>query len=270
MKTNNLFSTSFRAAMTLLVALTIFTACQPESESPLGEQDEQVADIVAQLSEEERKALGITPEEAKEAIITQSYIEDLTDGDVTFEEGRFSLKVSSEYVTDLLGDTVGVSKLIRTSNGIIPIFITSELEENTATTLWVIAWNNPENCAADICRMGDIFNPAVAGEALAGGGKVVRSSRLDVRATYIRKGDTSDSVNPFLLGVPAVGINNTLGAEVILVIRTHGPVIPELLDDQLNTYNGGCRFDFLPPIPQLGAPGPNFCQDIQFSRHLAD
>ncbi|MGB3464992.1 MAG: hypothetical protein WBA74_06975 [Cyclobacteriaceae bacterium] len=270
MKTNNLFSTGLRAAMTLLVALVIFTACQPESESPLDEQEEQISDIVAELSAEEMNALGVTPDEAKAAIITQSQINDLTGNDKSFSNGRWGLSITSAYVTDLLGDTVGVSKMIRTSNGVIPVFITSGLVVNSATTLWVLGWNSPENCAGPECTMFDIFNPAVGGDVLGAGGKVVRSSRLDVRLTYIAKGDTSGSVNPFLLGMPPVGITDPMNANFVLAIRSHGPVIPELLSEQLNTYNGGCTFDFLPPIPQLGAAGPNTCEDIQFSRHTVD
>lgn len=270
MKTNNLFSSTLRATLTLLVALVIFTACQPESENPLDQKDDEITDVIAELSSEEINALGITPEEAKAAQITQSQIEGMMDDPKSFSEARFSLSISSEYITDLLGDTVGVSKLIRYPGGIIPIMITSGLERNTATTLWVISWGVPSNCFRPVCTMGDIFNPAVQADALAGGGKVVRSSRLDVRVSHVAKGDTSDSVSPFLLGVPAVGIVDPMTAEIALVIRTHGPVIPELLNDQLTTYNGGCTFDFLPPIPQLGAPGPNTCQDIQFVRHTVN
>ncbi|MEL6562545.1 MAG: hypothetical protein AAFQ94_30525 [Bacteroidota bacterium] len=267
MKTNNLL-TSIRGVFAMLVAVAIFTACQPESENPIQEKQDEISEIVTELSAEEINALGLTPDEAKDAIFTQSNIEDIVGDPTIFSDARFSIAISSEYVTDLVGDTVGVSKLIRTPRGIIPIYITSGLVENTATTLWVITWGAPENCLDPaICRMGDIFNPTVQADALAGGGKVVRSSRIDIRASYVAAGDTEDSVNPFLLGVPAVGLVNPMTAEVALVIRTHGPVIPELLDSQLNTYNGGCRFDFLPPIPQLGEPGPNICQDIQFSRH---
>lgn len=254
----------------MLVAVAIFTACQPESENPIQEKQDEISEIVTELSAEEINALGLTPDEAKDAIFTQSDIENIVGDPKVFSDTRFSLAISSEYITDLVGDTVGVSKLIRTPRGIIPIMITSGLERNTATTLWVITWGVPDNCAGPICRMGDIFNPTVEADALAGGGKVVRSSRIDVRASYVAVGDTDDSVNPFLLGVPAVGLVNPMSAEIALVIRTHGTVIPELLDDQLNTYNGGCRFDFLPPIPQLGAPGPNICQDIQFTRHTVD
>lgn len=267
MKTNNLL-TSLRGVFAMLVALAIFTACQPESENPIDEKQDEISEIVAELSAEEINALGLTPQEAKEAQFTQADVAELMGDPKVFSDSRFGIKITSEYVTDLVGDTVGVSKIIRTPRGIIPIFITSGLERNTATTLWVISWGVPENCAGPVCRMGDIFNPTVEADALAGGGKVVRSSRIDVRATYIAVGDTSNSVNPFLLGVPAVGLVNPMEAEIILVIRTHGQVIPELLDAQLNTYNGGCTFDFLPPIPELGTPGPNTCQDIQFSRHI--
>ncbi|NIT57155.1 MAG: hypothetical protein GWN00_13245, partial [Aliifodinibius sp.] len=81
----------------------------------------------------------------------------------------------------------------------------------------------------------------------------------------------SGSVMPFfnaLLGTnfPSPGLENPLGAEVHLVVRTHEEAIPEFLPDMIRTFNGGCTYP--PGVPtNFGAPGPNACEDIQFSIH---
>ncbi len=56
-------------------------------------------------------------------------------------------------------------------------------------------------------------------------------------------------------------------------MRSHGKWIPELIVDQLKTFNGGCTqpAGFPDPLPpELGALGPNTCVDLQFSVHKVD
>lgn len=45
------------------------------------------------------------------------------------------------------------------------------------------------------------------------------------------------------------GLTNPLEAEITIILRTHGPVIDDSLDEQLSSMNGGCP--------------PNHCQDVQ-------
>jgi len=61
-------------------------------------------------------------------------------------------------------------------------------------------------------------------------------------------GDTTDDV------VFGPGLLNAMGAEVHLILRSHGPIIQELLTEQLFTVWGGC------PNPVDRAP----CDDVQF------
>ena len=49
-----------------------------------------------------------------------------------------------------------------------------------------------------------------------------------------------------------------LTSKITFVIRDHGPIIPEMVDEQTNTYDGGCR---------KGEPNKGMCKSIQQSVH---
>ena len=51
------------------------------------------------------------------------------------------------------------------------------------------------------------------------------------------------------------GLQDSMAAEVHLVVRTHGPAVPGQVDEMINTFNGGCS-DTFPNEP---------CQDLQFA-----
>lgn len=59
------------------------------------------------------------------------------------------------------------------------------------------------------------------------------------------------------------GLTNPTQAEIHAVVRTHGPVIPGMVDEQIHTFNGGC---------DPGQPNEGQCQDLQFTafRQRAD
>ena len=71
----------------------------------------------------------------------------------------------------------------------------------------------------------------------------------DGEATFIGTRYEGDS-NVIHRGYPG-GIINSYKAEYHLIVRSHGPVIPELIAEQLSSLNGGCP--------------PNTCQDLQLS-----
>ena len=76
MKTNNLFSATFRVALTFVFALLIFTACQEESiNEPTVE--EVAADVVLGLTADEAKTLGLSADEAAQYNNTVSGILEL-------------------------------------------------------------------------------------------------------------------------------------------------------------------------------------------------
>ena len=269
MKTNNLFSATFRVALTFAFALLIFTACQEES---INEPaiDEVAADIVVGLTAEEAKTLGLTPEEAKEYSYTEADLAELTGQEDA--DGRWfrNVIVQTSPLQELtngglgLGDTIGFSKIVRMPRGVLSLVFSTDQEIGTATTLWVAVYNTPEACADGLCTTPEAFNPATGADVKTGTGKVIKGP-VTVYTTFTEANDTEGSLGPILLGQPARGITNPLTCQMRLIVKTHGPVIPELLNDQLTTFQGGCKFGFLPQVPELGTPGPNTCAEIQIS-----
>ena len=81
---------------------------------------------------------------------------------------------------------------------------------------------------------------------------------------HLRVGDDSRAL-------AGTGLVAPRGAEVILILKTHGPKIPGLVSDQLRTFAGGGadQSDAPPGTPPglLGRPGPNECTEIQVSAH---
>jgi hypothetical protein len=69
-------------------------------------------------------------------------------------------------------------------------------------------------------------------------------------------GDTSGCAGPTQ---PCNGLLDVWDAEYHVFIRTHGPLIPELLDAQLRTFNGGCL---------TGQPNTGQCMNIQGSAFI--
>ena len=133
------------------------------------------------------------------------------------------------------------SKLHRTENGITVNFKTENLISNNAYTLWWVIF-------------GDTPGPPTlvtyaAGHIAGGNGKGNFSSHVEVGDSF----------------------NNPLTAEVHLALRTHGPVQPEMMPDQIQTIDGGCL------LPDIGFPsGPalypdsdvvGYCANIQVAMH---
>ena len=59
--------------------------------------------------------------------------------------------------------------------------------------------------------------------------------------------------------------DNPLGARILFVMRHHGAVVPSMVDEQTNTFGGGCSNDFsavLPNVVPTGV-GTEVCFDPQ-------
>jgi hypothetical protein len=166
-------------------------------------------------------------------------------------------------------EPVGSSKLVRTDNGMSADLETTGLTPGHVVTLWWVVFNDPDGCQAGIPG----FSSCGRDDALAGRGGVspnhAAGAIVDEDGTvgfgaHLRVGDDSRAL-------AGPGLVAPRGAEVILVLKTHGPKIPGLVSDQLHTFAGGCadQSDAPPSTPPelLGTPGPNDCAEIQVSVH---
>ncbi|MDJ0707380.1 MAG: hypothetical protein QNJ46_29250 [Leptolyngbyaceae cyanobacterium MO_188.B28] len=146
----------------------------------------------------------------------------------------------------------------------------------SVVTLWWIVFNNPDACVEDggelsptFCDGPDLNRPEVEPAILYGTGQVTqRDGRVTLAAPLYRTPDSigddfdpPDTVDPFDFNT---GLKDPMGADVHLIVRSHGPVLPSELVDQLNSFNGGCRTE----IPQPNIPNrPGDCADVNFSVH---
>jgi hypothetical protein len=137
------------------------------------------------------------------------------------------------------------SQLVRNDTGVAMTLHTSQLTPGTATTVWWIIFNHPENCTGG-CGADDLGNPLVQASVLYATGHVIGGDGVGDFGARLAVADTTGA----LLGP---GLLNPLGADIQLVVRSHGPAIPGLIDQQIHSFNGGCP--------------PNTCTNVQGSMH---
>jgi hypothetical protein len=143
---------------------------------------------------------------------------------------------------------------------------TSGLEAGHTFTIWWIIFNNPEHCTHGMesmrCGEGDLLiaggDPDVEGTAVFATGHVIGPDGSGYFDAFLATGDTT-----YVLGM-GPGLTNPTGAEIHFVVRTHGPVQPGLVAEQVTTFGGGCNN--APDGP--GAPGDFPCTDLQYAVHI--
>ena len=140
------------------------------------------------------------------------------------------------------GEHVGSAWLSRNSRGITAMVQTTGVPVGHAGTAWWVIFNYPGECVAEGgCRAynQDVERPGVQGDILFADGFVVTEEN-QVFGAFLEVGDATESVGEELRGVPPTGLLNPSGADVHLVIRSHGPVVPEIEELMIRTVHGGC------------------------------
>lgn len=161
--------------------------------------------------------------------------------------------------------------LTRMHHGISMSINTTGLESGHVYTIWWVIFNSPENCSDGVCGLNDVFLMDDEGQFIltddgllqpnAAGRETTQSSSLratgnigyedgtSVFKAHLPIGDATDDI------VFGSALLDSMGSEVHLIIRSHGAIVPELLNEQLMTAWGGCpdKYDRTP------------CQDIQIA-----
>ncbi len=147
----------------------------------------------------------------------------------------------------LLASVVGIPlTVLLTLIGGQPVKAAETASGDTAVTMWAVIFNNPESCI-DGCGEDDLARAEVNPSVLYVTGQRVQSNGRAAFAGAISKGS--------LMGVLfGPGLVDSAAAEIHLIIRSHGRVIPDMLAAQVSSVNGGCP--------------PNACTDLQFAMHL--
>lgn len=146
------------------------------------------------------------------------------------------------------GEVVGKARLHRSKEGVNLTIKTSGLVPGDAYSVWWIIFNNPGACAAGGCSGADLGNPDVDGAVMNATGRVANSYRKTTFSAFLPVGfihtnPASGNVRqPF-----GPGLQNLRGAEIHVVIRSHGMAIEHDLptDDveQISTLFGDCGVD---------------------------
>ncbi len=170
-----------------------------------------------------------------------------------------SAKTNSKQTVDVFvfatGEVIGTSTLHRSKNGLTINFKATGLAQGTYTLWWVI-FNDPAACVGD-CDDPDLFDAEA--EVIGATGGVVGPNGVGNFSAHLKENDASGSIN-VLFDLPSFGgLHDAQSAEVLMVLRTHGPKIPGMVYEQTHTYNGGC---IVPPGTEGFA-----CTDDWGARH---
>jgi hypothetical protein len=133
-------------------------------------------------------------------------------------------------VTTFAGAVVGTSTLTRTDSGISFSLSTTGLQGGHAVTIW---WM--------------VFNPNGPLSVQYAAGHVIDEGGAAEFGGYLQEGDTDGVIND------GPGLLDATGANVVLVVRDHGPAKPGIVEQQIHTF---------------GACNPT-CTDLQISMHAA-
>lgn len=135
---------------------------------------------------------------------------------------------------------------------------TAELVKGHAVSVWWVIFNNPDACDGD-CAVEDLFVDDVMAAVQSGGGHSVGGSGKAGLAGHLSEGEVTNE-HPAFQGGP--GLLDARGAEIHLVVRSHGPVQPGNNHQMYNSFEAGCM-DFLPQGVMPEEKGE--CADVQFA-----
>lgn len=170
------------------------------------------------------------------------------------------------------------ARLTRRSDSLFTRVDTRDLDRRHVVTLWWVVFNHPEHCRHGegpvACGAPDLFDGAdgptgVEPSCVYAGGSLVGGNGHARFTDRLTRGEVRDSCIDLLVDADDqldgrdYGLTNPEGAEVHLVVRSHGPRIPGETDQQRSTFAGGCE-DFL----DQGATHelePGECSDLQFA-----
>ena len=160
-------------------------------------------------------------------------------------------------------EKVGVAKLFRYRQGIAVSMRSKALLPGHTYTIWWVSFNEPTNCGSAPCGEADIANPEVKCEIMYATGKVVKSGTTGHFRAFLKEGDSSGSINS-LFNLPEYGgLLDSYQAEVHMIIRSHGPIIEGLVEEQIGSFDGGCSTS-LPAFTEV-PDEEGECADIQYA-----
>lgn len=162
-------------------------------------------------------------------------------GGATFQSANLIVFDTGEVVG-------GAGTLLRETNAVELRTQMSGLDPNAAYTLWWIIFNNPEECttgtAPALCGAGDL-DPNRDGEGV----NPVDGGVRNASAFITGNAGTANTRARMRVGAPPTGpamagfgqLNDSVGAEIHIVVQTHGAPLVGSVADQMTTPGAGCN-----------------------------
>lgn len=177
------------------------------------------------------------------------------------------IESTADVYHPILDMVLGSSTLIKSGDKTTAKFETSNLVPGYAYTLWWVVFNRPEICATTPCGLPDLGNPDTKVDLLFASGRVADETGNAIFSGYLLENDGSTSINDILgLPIDVGGLWDNQTAEIQLVLRSHGPAIPGMVEEQISSYDGGCTVFFLPFEEVPDEEGE--CAETQVSIHF--
>ncbi|MEM9710480.1 MAG: hypothetical protein AAF871_17050 [Pseudomonadota bacterium] len=139
----------------------------------------------------------------------------------------------------------------------------SGLTPGDVVTIWWVAVQNHENCAANPCTPKEAMGDGMANDTvakLAAGGVVAEDGTISL-ASFLPVGEVDGNFYDTTFHSPET-------AEYHLPMHNHGPLDPEIAEDMLSSFRAGCTDESLPSYyPESaisdGVEGGFTCKTVQ-------
>lgn len=131
----------------------------------------------------------------------------------------------------------GAATITRDMNSAWVNLYASGLKKKSAYTVWWVIFNDPSLCG-DACGDEDADFEQAGVAACYAGGFVTGTDGVANVSVHLEGGDIADGQECIIPGELAEG--NGYGAEIHVVIRSHGRMIRGRVDEQTGSYLGAC------------------------------
>ncbi len=137
-------------------------------------------------------------------------------------------------------DLGGAATLLRTKQAVDVRIATTGLDQLAAYTVWWIVFNNPAACVGG-CGPDDLGNPATGASVFYAVGFVTGIEGVANVSAHVAAGSLPQGVE--VRRGSGLMPGNGFDAEIHLLIRSHGALIPGLVDAQIGSFGGGCEIN---------------------------
>jgi hypothetical protein len=135
----------------------------------------------------------------------------------------------------------GAATLFRTGQSLEMRVAATHLDPNAAYTVWWVVFNNPAGCVGGACGPMSLGVPAARASVFYAAGFVTGDDGTGNVTGHVNAGELPIGVEVTPDGtVAGLERGNGFGAEVHLVVRSHGPVIAGMAHKQIGSFNGAC------------------------------